>query len=264
MGKITIKKISKELDQKVQPEKKAIRASLSDEHIGEFYNIPIERIVPYHKQSRILFDPEELEDLSKTIKKHGIRQPLTVILNSNDQYEVVSGERRLRAAKLAGLKRVPCIILKDPSHAEELAIIENVQRKDLHPVELANSLNTLIEKGYSQKEVSEKLSINKSFVSETLKILTLDNEIRQFLVEKKITSRDMIRDIVSGKQNMNVLKKQITSDSHNKHKRSKSIFRVGVINGEFVIQKATLSRLSSEQKAILKRELSQIVKEYLN
>ena len=95
----------------------------------------IDKVRPYNEQARTYFDESEIIALSKTIIEHGIRQPLTVI-GTDEGFQVVSGERRLRAAKLAGLKKVPIIIISDDKKAEELSLIENIQRKDLQLVSL--------------------------------------------------------------------------------------------------------------------------------
>ena len=264
MGKIKIREISEGLKNKADPNHISMRSALSDENVGEFYNIPIDKIVPYRNQSRVHFDEEEIKNLADTIAKHGVRQPLTVILNDQGLYEVVSGERRLRAAKLAALQRVPCIVVQDENQAEELAIIENLQRSDLHPIEVSSCLNHLINKGYSQKEICEKLSLSKTFVSENLKLADLDPALRSYLIDKKITSREILRDVVSGKHTIESLDNQIVSRSDFAYKRSQSIFRVGLVNGEYKVQKGSLSQLSEEQKRKLRTELHFIIKEYLS
>lgn len=264
MGKIKTKPVSKELQNKAKPQSGQMRSSLSDENIGEFYYIDADRIVPYRHQPRQHFDDDELQALAETIQKHGIRQPLTVILNQDTQYEVVSGERRLRAAKKIGLKKVPCLIIQDEGQAEELALIENMQRADLHPVEVGVSLSRLVDKGMSQKDIAEKLALGKSKVSELLKFGSLSEEIRTYLIDHNITSREVLRDIVAGKSDLESLKTKMVSAGFDQNARSKSIFRVGLMNGEYKIQKGSLSSLTRDQRQKLKRELNLIIKNHLS
>tara|TARA_Y100000588_G_C14080436_1_gene849926 strand:- start:186 stop:986 length:801 start_codon:yes stop_codon:yes gene_type:complete len=265
MGKITIKPVSKHLQNKAKPETSShIRSSLSDDNVGEYYYVDVSRIVRFRNQPRIYFDEQEIQSLSETIKAHGIRQPLTVILNEENKYEVVSGERRLRAAKLAGLAKVPCIIIKDITQAEELSIIENVQRSDLNPIEIGLSLMKLIEKGLSQKDIATKLSLGKSKVSELVKYASIPKEMQDYVIQHRISSRDVLRDILNGKYTLSSLENKFQGHLSTKQTRSRSVFRVGIHNGEYKIQKSSLSALTSDQKVKLRKELNLIIKEYLS
>jgi len=123
------------------------RSSIYTENFkGEFYNISVDKLIPFKNQARKIFDEKSMLNLAKTIKEHGIRQPLTVIPSDIREgcYEVISGERRLRAAKSIGMEKVPCIIIHDMLKAEEIALIENIQREDLHPVELLKAFSNLL------------------------------------------------------------------------------------------------------------------------
>ena len=170
---------------------------------GEYYNIDIDKLVPFHKQARKYFNETGLNQLASTIKAHGIRQPLTIIPKEGDigNYEIVSGERRYKAAIIAGLKTVPCIIINDQRSAVEIALIENVQRKDLHPIELANAYSQLLEAGVcsSKTEIAEKLSIQKSVVTETMQLLILPEDIKTRLLDKDIVSRKLFRELLEQK-----------------------------------------------------------------
>ena len=131
---------------------------LNDTQRSEITYLSIEKLLPYRNQARTIFNEEELNALASTIKEHGIRQPLTVLRVATEEddvaFEVVSGERRLRAAKIASLSKVPCIIIDDHQKAEEIALIENIQRQDLHPVELARSLKLLTEhRGWGSQKI---------------------------------------------------------------------------------------------------------------
>lgn len=196
---IKYKPISPDLEKIVKPATHSdIRASLGLEGaVGEFFYINIEDLVPFHNQARRDFNEQEILSLADSIKGHGIRQPLTV-QRFQDKYEVVSGERRLRAAKLAGLEKVPCIIINQDSQADAIALIENIHRKDLHPVELGIAYKNLLENGIfkNQSELAEKISINKSKVSEYVKFGSLESTVQQFILTNKITSRAKLRRVL--------------------------------------------------------------------
>lgn len=182
----------------LQPQRGKLRASIyTEDYRGEYYNIPVEKLIPFKNQARRYFDQSSIKSLSDTIKEHGVRQPLTVVSADNDegQYEIVSGERRYRAALLAGLKSVPCIILHDRSKAEEIAIIENIQREDLHPIELMKAYLSLLQRGVcsSMQEIADKLSVAKSSVVEIVNLKNLEESTKDILLNNKISNRDFLR-----------------------------------------------------------------------
>jgi ParB family chromosome partitioning protein len=174
-------------------------STYTEDFKGEYYNLKLDKLIPFKNQARVYFDQESLESLAQTIKEHGIRQPLTVIPSDEKvgYYEIVSGERRFRAAKLLGLLTVPCIIIHDKKRAEEISIIENIQRKDLHPIELmkaySNLLNNNICSSYS--EIAKKVGVSKSSVVEVMNLRNLAEEIRILLVENEIKARDFLREL---------------------------------------------------------------------
>ncbi|MDO8240454.1 MAG: ParB/RepB/Spo0J family partition protein [Candidatus Moranbacteria bacterium] len=150
--------------------------------------IEVIRIVPNPHQPRLRFDAEKLQELSDSIKEHGVIQPLVVTKNGN-QYEIIAGERRFQASKLAGLKTVP-VIVRDATEQQklELAIIENVQRHDLNAIEEAKSYLKLADEfDLSQEEVAKKMGKSRSAVANKLRLLHLPIEIQKALIEGKIT-----------------------------------------------------------------------------
>lgn len=151
--------------------------------------IPVGNIRPNKYQPRTEFDPTELENLVDSIKVHGIIQPLTVKHLKDDQYELISGERRLRASKLADLKEVPAYIrTANDEQMLEMALIENIQRQDLNPIEVANSYNRLItELKISQEKVGEKVGKNRTSVTNYLRLLELPESIRKSLSDGQIS-----------------------------------------------------------------------------
>ncbi len=153
--------------------------------------IKVSDILPSPSQPRRHFDPYELEKLAESIKTSGIIQPLLVRSESNGIYELIAGERRLRAAKLVGLKKVPCIIKRtDGLNAAYITIIENLQRSDLSSFEEAEGINRLITVyGLSRGEVAERLGIAESTLSNKLRLLRLDMNIRRRLEAARLTER---------------------------------------------------------------------------
>lgn len=150
---------------------------------------PIDAIVPNPKQPRTLFKEEELNDLAASIKEHGIIQPLIVNEKSNGEYTLIAGERRLRAAQIAGLTSVP-VICRDADDKQllELALIENIQREDLSPLEAAEAYKNLEENfDMTHEEISKRVGKNRVSVTNTMRLLKLPGEVQKSLLEKKIS-----------------------------------------------------------------------------
>lgn len=163
-------------------------ANVSEEKNG-IEEIEISKIVPNPYQPRTVFDEVKLQELADSIKEHGIIQPITVS-KSGGQYEIIAGERRFQAAKIAGLAVVPVIMRETTTDQQklELAIIENIQRQDLNPIEEAKSyLKLTNEFALTQEEVAKKLGKNRSSVANKVRLLNLPIEIQKALTEGKIT-----------------------------------------------------------------------------
>ncbi len=163
--------------------------SLFAESAGNQVSAPttlrLSEIEPDREQPRKKFDDEALAELADSIAQHGILQPLVVRANPLGGYRIIAGERRWRAARLAGLEEVPALI-KDVSDAEamEIALIENLQREDLDPIEEAAGYQQLIENcGYTQEQAAERLGKSRTGVTNSLRLLTLEKEVRE-LVQK--------------------------------------------------------------------------------
>ena len=153
--------------------------------------ISISSIIPNKNQPRKLFEKEALEDLKNSIKERGIIQPL-IVRKSNDQngmFELIAGERRCQAAQSAGLHEVPVVVIEaDNLRSLELAIIENVQRKDLNPIEEAESYKNLIDNfGYDQDKVSVFIGKSRSHISNSLRLLSLPQKIIEMIKNEKIS-----------------------------------------------------------------------------
>ena len=152
--------------------------------------IPINEIIPNRFQPRLNFDDRGLEELANSIRQHGIIQPL-VLRRVEDKYEIIAGERRYKAATMAGLTTVPAIIANiDDNKSAEVAIVENVQRRDLSPIEEARSYKNLLDKGYlTQAELAKKMGLSQSAIANKLRLLNLDEEVQQALMNNQISER---------------------------------------------------------------------------
>ena len=150
--------------------------------------VKLSRIQPDHDQPRKNFDEEKLQELADSIKTYGVISPI-VVKKRGAFYEIVAGERRWRAARMAGLKEIPVVVKEvDEKTSRELAIIENIQRDDLNAVEEARAYQSLIEEyGLTQEEVASRVAKNRSTITNSLRLLKLDPEILQLLQEEKIT-----------------------------------------------------------------------------
>ena len=171
-----------------QPIKKTAKEIEDNISTGEIKYIPINKITANTFQPRQIFDEEELQSLSDSIKKHGVLQPLLLSPNGDD-YQLIAGERRWRASKMAGLDKVPAII-KTVGDLEklELALIENIQRQDLNPIEKAESYKQLIENfDLTQEEAAKRLATTRSSLANTLRLLNLPVEMQKAISSKKIS-----------------------------------------------------------------------------
>lgn len=151
--------------------------------------LKISLIEPNRSQPRKKFDEEGLQELANSIKEFGILQPL-LVQQKNDHYEIIAGERRWRAAKLAGLSEVPVLIREyDKQSAMEIALIENVQRADLNPIEEAMAYQRLIQEfELTQEDIANRVSKNRATITNSMRLLKLDQRVQQFLVDGQISS----------------------------------------------------------------------------
>ncbi len=150
--------------------------------------INISLIEPNSSQPRKMFDEEQLLELAASIKSYGVLQPV-LVKKKEDHYELIAGERRWRAAKLAGLKEIPVIIREyTKQQTMEIALIENVQREDLNPIEEARAYQMLIQEfGLKQEEVAVRVSKNRATVTNSMRLLKLDERVQQMLILNQIT-----------------------------------------------------------------------------
>ena len=163
----------------------AKETKIVEQHIeGQVVKVNITKVEPNRNQPRKTFDEDSLIELSESIKQFGIINPI-IVTDKKDHYEIVGGERRWRAAKKAGLKEVP-VIIKDLNEQEiaEIALIDNIQREDINPIEEALAYKKLIEDfGYTQDVVAEKVSKSRVTITNSLRLLKLCDKVREMVVE---------------------------------------------------------------------------------
>ncbi len=263
--KIKYKPVSKELENIVKPTfNSSTRASVGlDQAVGEYYFIDTDQLFPFKNQARKSFNKEEIAKLADSIKEYGIRQPLSVVKNLDGKYEVVSGERRLRAAKEIGLDKVPCIILKENNDANAIALIENIHRKDLHPIELGSAYKKLIESKVfgSQDKLAQAISVAKSTVSEYIKLSNIPENIKLCAIENNIYSRDKLRGLLKAYENNDLKKMESLVGLIGRQYKNFSVLRIMSSEGKIKIQDSGLSRLSIEDRKVVKEQLQKLIKQ---
>ena len=178
------------LDALIQPKEEISNRKTEETIIKEVDKIDINKIEPNSLQPRKSFNEDSLQELADSIKQHGMIEPLIVQKGKKGFYQIIAGERRWRASKIAGIKEVP-VIVKEYSSQEvvEIALIENLQREDLNPIEEAEAYHSLIEEyNLKQDEVAEKVSKSRVAITNALRLLKLDARVREMLIEDKIKS----------------------------------------------------------------------------
>lgn len=263
--KIKYKPVSKELENIVKPiENASSRVSVGlDKAVGEYYFIDVKKLNPYKNQARKVFNEDQIQELANSIREYGIRQPLTVLRGENGEYAVISGERRLRAAKEISMERVPCIILQEHRNADAIALIENIHRQDLHPIELGESYKQLLnQEGFqSQEALSKAISVTKSTISEYIKLAKLPEYIKNQIIEKGITAREKLRNIVKAYAAEDKDKLHNLVGLSEREQKNFSIIRILSSEGQLKVQKVGMKKLSPEGIQQVKSELLGIIQE---
>lgn len=180
----TVKTVKEEKKVAVDTKKSSQQETSNGERM-----MKISMIEPNREQPRKKFDEDALQELSESIKQYGILQPL-LVSDKKDYYEIVTGERRWRAAKMAGLKEVP-VVVKEFSTQEivEISLIENIQREDLNPVEEAMAYKRLIDEFHlKQDEIAERVSKSRTAVTNSMRLLKLDSRVQQMMVDEMISA----------------------------------------------------------------------------
>ena len=239
----------------IMPDNRVETEEKSNSHVGDkVLYIDINDIKPNAEQPRKTFDKEKISELSQSIIEHGIIQPL-VVRKSGKHYEIVAGERRWRAAREAELSVVPCIVRQFSDEENMLvAIIENMQREDLNPIEEAMGLEQMISAyGMTQEEVSKSVSKSRPYITNTLRLLKLPEEIKALVSEGKISTghaRDLIT--VKNKTKQEELCKKIIKDGIS----VRDVERLA--SEEKKTRKKPLKRVKSPDTLNVERELKEI------
>lgn len=216
-----------------QEDEAAAESSVSPQDVSETQLTLIE---PNRNQPRRSFDPEKIDELAQSIREHGLIQPIIITPAQNGRYTIVAGERRWRAAKKAGLKTVPTVIREySPEETAQIALIENLQREDLNPIEEAAGYRRLMDEfSLTQEAVSEKIGKSRSAVANSLRLLSLDDELQKLVSDGKISGgharallavddndarRELADKIISG--GLNVRQAETLAKKLSKPKRTK-------------------------------------------
>jgi ParB family transcriptional regulator, chromosome partitioning protein len=173
---------------------KGLSALISNDAMDELNNafiadLPIEKIVPNTYQPRIAINPEALLELADSIREHGVIEPLIVTKRNDNTYELIAGERRWRAAKLAQVGKVPVVVKEaSPQQMLEMAIVENVQREDLNPLEEAAAFEQLVKMfGLTHKEIGKKVGFSRAAIANKIRLLVLPEEVKKMLLEEQLS-----------------------------------------------------------------------------
>lgn len=159
------------------------------EEKDKIFYVSVDDIIPNRFQPRLAFDEKELNSLSESIKKYGVIQPI-VLRKIGEKYEIIAGERRYKASLLAGLMKIPAIINQtDDNTSAEIALLENLQRKNLTVIEESQSYKKLLDRGFTQDEIANKLGISQSSIANKLRLLNLPKEVQEALLYNKISER---------------------------------------------------------------------------
>lgn len=166
-----------------------IQSGKSKVGVSEQIRLPLEQIRPNPYQPRKIFEPEALAELAQSISEHGVFQPILVKKSSVHGYELIAGERRLRASKLAGQSDIPAIIVDfDDQQMMEISLLENIQREDLNAIEEAKAYERLIQSmNYTQEQLAKRVGKSREHITNTLRLLKLPETVQQAVVEKKLS-----------------------------------------------------------------------------
>ncbi len=243
------------------------RAAALDTKDSAFQLIPIAMIAPNADQPRKTFNAETIEELANSIREKGVLQPIIVKKRNDEKFEIVCGERRFRAATLCGLAEVP-VIIKDIAAEDflEWALIENIQREDLNPIEEAEAYQRLVEERMiSQEEVAKRVGKNRVTVTNTLRLLRLPLEVKQFLADGRLSAgharallgllspehqRQMAKRIVE--ENLSVRQVEAIVNRSNAHKRKAKSARH--LSAEIVDLETRLTHFLGTQAKIYPRK----------
>ncbi len=230
-------------------EKKVLEETPKDEII----NVKIDDLRPNPYQPRKIFDEESLKELSDSIKEHGVFQPI-IVKKSIKGYDIIAGERRVKASKMAGLTEIPAIV-RDFNDEEmmEIALLENLEREDLTPIEEAEAYKNLIEKlQITQEELSKRIGKSRSYITNTLGILTLPENVKNLVNDKKLSmGHAKVLSKLESKEEIDTLANKVVKDKLSVHELE------DIIIDEHKEKKVKIKKIKDTKYDYLEDELSE-------
>lgn len=246
----------------------AYQNNLND-NSGLVVEIEIDKIKPNPLQPRKVFDNESLQELAASIQEHGLLQPILVYedMDNSDEYFLIAGERRLRASKIAHKESIKAIIVDvQEEKLRELALIENIQREDLNPIDLAQSYKELIEDyGITHEELAKKLSKSRTQITNTLRLLELDKNVQKYVLENKISQGHAKVLVALPKEQQNIIANSIIGQKLSVHDTENLIRKLkeGQLQDKKISSLAQ-NRISPHSKGQLEKICKAIQKQNLN
>lgn len=246
----------------------AYQNNLND-NSGLVVEIEIDKIKPNPLQPRKVFDNESLQELAASIQEHGLLQPILVYedVDNSDEYFLIAGERRLRASKIAHKESIKAIIVDvQEEKLRELALIENIQREDLNPIDLAQSYKELIEDyGITHEELAKKLSKSRTQITNTLRLLELDKNVQKYVLENKISQGHAKVLVALPKEQQNIIANSIIGQKLSVHDTENLIRKLkeGQLQDKKISSLAQ-NRISPHSKEQLEKICKAIQKQNLN
>lgn len=246
----------------------AYQNNLND-NSGLVVEIEIDKIKPNPLQPRKVFDNESLQELAASIQEHGLLQPILVYedVDNSDEYFLIAGERRLRASKIAHKESIKAIIVDvQEEKLRELALIENIQREDLNPIDLAQSYKELIEDyGITHEELAKKLSKSRTQITNTLRLLELDKNVQKYVLGNKISQGHAKVLVALPKEQQNIIANSIIGQKLSVHDTENLIRKLkeGQLQDK-KIPSLTQNRISPHSKEQLEKICKAIQKQNLN
>ena len=246
----------------------AYQNNLND-NSGLVVEIEIDKIKPNPLQPRKVFDNESLQELAASIQEHGLLQPILVYedVDNSDEYFLIAGERRLRASKIVHKESIKAIIVDvQEEKLRELALIENIQREDLNPIDLAQSYKELIEDyGITHEELAKKLSKSRTQITNTLRLLELDKNVQKYVLENKISQGHAKVLVALPKEQQNIIANSIIGQKLSVHDTENLIRKLkeGQLQDKKIPSLAQ-NRISSHSKEQLEKICKAIQKQNLN
>lgn len=246
----------------------AYQNNLND-NSGLVVEIEIDKIKPNPLQPRKVFDNESLQELAASIQEHGLLQPILVYedVDNSDEYFLIAGERRLRASKIAHKESIKAIIVDvQEEKLRELALIENIQREDLNPIDLAQSYKELIEDyGITHEELAKKLSKSRTQITNTLRLLELDKNVQKYVLENKISQGHAKVLVALPKEQQNIIANSIIGQKLSVHDTENLIRKLkeGQLQDK-KIHSLAQNRISPHSKEQLEKICKAIQKQNLN